>query len=58
MIRGIFFFVLIFIIAYIGISLYRNATKLERLQFWKQIAYASVPAWIATVVSLALVFFF
>lgn len=58
MIRGIFFFVLIFIAVYTGISQYRNATKRERLKFWKQAAYAAIPAWAATVLSLALVFFF
>jgi hypothetical protein len=58
MIRGIFFFLLIFFLVYIGISLYRDATKRERLNFWKQVAYASIPAWAAMVVSLALVFFF
>lgn len=58
MIRGIFFFLLIFFLVYIGISLYRDATKRERLKFWKQMAYASIPAWAATVISLVLVFFF
>jgi hypothetical protein len=58
MIRGAFFFVLIFLIVYTGISQYRLATKRERLTFWKQVAYAAVLAWLTLVISVAIVFFF
>lgn len=58
MIRGVLFFVLIFSLVYIGISQYRNSTGRDRLKFWSHVAYASIPAWIATVISVALIYFF
>jgi hypothetical protein len=58
MIRAAFFFVLIFLAVYTGISQYRLATKRERLAFWKQVAYAAVPAYVAVFISVAIVYFF
>jgi hypothetical protein len=58
MIRGVLFFVLIFASVYIGISQYRLATKRERLDFWKQAAYAALPAIVTMFISVAIVYFF
>mgnify|MGYP000066432299 CR=1 FL=1 len=58
MIRGILFFIVIFALAFISISVYRDLTNREKLQLSKLLGWSAVAAWVALVISTAIVYFF
>ena len=58
MIKGVVFFVIVWVVLYIGIDLFRKFTKQEKFEVLQQLIYALVLAIISLSVLTVMVFLF